>query len=141
MISYLFMPIRQAVLQNNSSHLPDLIRFRLVPVALEVDPFVDSRFAEKVVASANAPLEAQSFQQCAELLEADIRVGGAAQNSLQRPVHTHAAILARSNGALRSNADLSVFTAVGEKLGLEQKPPKEPIEVLVIDHVENPDAN
>jgi uncharacterized protein (TIGR03435 family) len=35
----------------------------------------------------------------------------------------------------------SIFTAVREQLGLELKSAKGPVEVLVIDHVEKPDAN
>jgi uncharacterized protein (TIGR03435 family) len=35
----------------------------------------------------------------------------------------------------------NLFTAIREQLGLELKPSKEPVDVLVIDHVERPSAN
>jgi uncharacterized protein (TIGR03435 family) len=43
------------------------------------------------------------------------------------------------NAAPASNPDL--FTAIQEQLGLRLKPAKEPVDVLVIDHVEKPSAN
>jgi uncharacterized protein (TIGR03435 family) len=43
------------------------------------------------------------------------------------------------NAAPAANPDL--FTAIQEQLGLRLKPAKEPVDVLVIDHVEKPSAN
>jgi uncharacterized protein (TIGR03435 family) len=37
--------------------------------------------------------------------------------------------------------DVSIFTAVGEQLGLRLRSAKAPVEVLVIDHAEMPTAN
>jgi uncharacterized protein (TIGR03435 family) len=37
--------------------------------------------------------------------------------------------------------DVSIFTAVGEQLGLRLQPAKVPVDVLVIDHAERPEAN
>jgi uncharacterized protein (TIGR03435 family) len=37
--------------------------------------------------------------------------------------------------------DVSIFTAVGEQLGLRLHPARAPVEVLVIDHVERPSEN
>ena len=37
--------------------------------------------------------------------------------------------------------DVSIFTAVGEQLGLRLRTAKAPVEVLVIDHVERPSEN
>jgi uncharacterized protein (TIGR03435 family) len=37
--------------------------------------------------------------------------------------------------------DVSIFTAVGEQLGLRLRSAKAPVDVLVIDHVEKPSEN
>jgi uncharacterized protein (TIGR03435 family) len=43
--------------------------------------------------------------------------------------------------AVTSDASVSVFTALKEQLGLELKPGRGPVDVLVIDHIEQPTAN
>jgi hypothetical protein len=93
MISYLLMPNHQAVLQNNSSHLTNLIRFRVTSVSLEVDPLFDSGSAEYVMASASAHLEPQRPQQCAQLVESNICIRGAAQDLLKCLIRAHNAIV------------------------------------------------
>ncbi len=46
-----------------------------------------------------------------------------------------------TNGAVFENTSGSIFTVLQEKLGLRLRRTTGPVEVLVIDHVEKPDAN
>jgi uncharacterized protein (TIGR03435 family) len=40
-----------------------------------------------------------------------------------------------------SGSDISVFTAIQEQLRLKLEPQKDPVDVLVIDHIERPSEN
>lgn len=70
-------------------------------------------------------------------------------NRLDRPVIDRTGLTGLFNAHLEFDRDavladdspLSIFTAVQEQLGLKLSPDKGPVEVLVIDHVEPPDAN
>jgi uncharacterized protein (TIGR03435 family) len=56
---------------------------------------------------------------------------------------SHAAPTGAENamGEVCWNRDLSIFTAIPEQLGLKPISAKGPVETLVIDHIEKPDAN
>jgi uncharacterized protein (TIGR03435 family) len=45
------------------------------------------------------------------------------------------------NGPTTDTAGPSLFTAVQEQLGLKLETEKEPVEVVVIDHIDKPSAN
>ncbi len=69
-------------------------------------------------------------------------------SGLDRPVLDRTGLIGtydyKLDWAARGTADAgapSIFTAVQEQLGLKLEPAKAPVEVLVIDHVEKPDAN
>lgn len=68
-------------------------------------------------------------------------------NRLDRPVVDRTGFAGRFDAHLEFDRDssetsgLSLFTAVQEQLGLKLTPAKGPVEVLVIDHAEKPDAN
>jgi hypothetical protein len=87
------MPNRQTVLQNNSSHLPDLVRFRLGAVTLKIDSLLETGFTEQMVASADAGFKSQGFQQGAQVVESNAGVSGSAQQPFESLLRAHAAIL------------------------------------------------
>lgn len=51
------------------------------------------------------------------------------------------AATAQSNAPLTDDSGISIFTALREQLGLQLRAEKGPVPVIVIDHVEKPDAN
>ena len=106
MISYLIMPKRQAVLQNNSSHLPDLVRFCVATVTPKIDPLLDIGFAEEMMASADARFKSQGFQQSAQVIEPNASVGGSTQQPFEGLCRAHGAILScRAWRMRRGNED------------------------------------
>jgi uncharacterized protein (TIGR03435 family) len=56
-------------------------------------------------------------------------------------VAQHAPALGEADGSPAQEAPVSLFAALPEQLGLRLEPRKGPVEVLVIDHVEQPSAN
>jgi uncharacterized protein (TIGR03435 family) len=48
---------------------------------------------------------------------------------------------AARSGTIADPTGLSIFTAVREQLGLKLESAKAPVEILVIDHVEQPSEN
>lgn len=63
------------------AHLPHLIRLGLASLVLQIDLLPDAVLAENVVASADALLEPQPFEQTAQFVELDVRIGLAFENS------------------------------------------------------------
>jgi uncharacterized protein (TIGR03435 family) len=59
------------------------------------------------------------------------------------PEDSHAAPTGAENatGERMQESGLSIFTAIQEQLGLKLISAKGPVETLVIDHIEKPDAN
>jgi hypothetical protein len=87
------MSNRQAVLQNNSSHLPDLVGLCLAAVTLKIDSLLDTRFAEEMVASADAGFKSQGFKQGAQVVETNAGIGGPAQQPFEGFSRAYGAIL------------------------------------------------
>ena len=70
--------------QDSSPHLLYLVWLRVVAFALYIDPLLNSLFAEKVMATFHPPIEAEIFQQGAQVIKTDRGIGGSAKDSLQR---------------------------------------------------------
>jgi uncharacterized protein (TIGR03435 family) len=52
-----------------------------------------------------------------------------------------AQLAASDTGAATNASGTTIFTALREQLGIQLRPEKGPVPILVIDHVEKPDAN
>ena len=63
------------------------------------------------------------------------------QTGLDEPLRLHLKGTRRCRRGPILNAPPSIFTAMGEQLGLKLEPVKAPVDVIVIDHVERPSAN
>ena len=61
------------------------------------------------------------------------------QGCVRHQIRSHALIPAQPPDP--DPADISVFEAVQDQLGLKLEPQKAPIDVLVVDHVEKPTGN
>jgi hypothetical protein len=82
--SYLVIFASQSILQHNSSHLLDLIRFRLRPLRLQVQDFFNTCPGKDVVITANPLVKPQAAKQLAQLGERDIGIGPSAQDTIQQ---------------------------------------------------------
>lgn len=56
----------------------------MLPVTLEVDPFLHVRPAKNVMATPNALLEAEAEQESAKILKADVGVASALQDPFEQ---------------------------------------------------------
>ena len=70
--------------QNNRSNLSHLVRFGAIALLLQVNSFFDSGFSEQMMAAANSFLETESPKQMTQLLEADVFIRHAAEDSLEQ---------------------------------------------------------
>jgi len=94
MISYLSMYFtREPVPHDQLSHLPNLVRLGLVPVALEIDHLGDTSPAEQMMATTGPFDESQSKQEASQIVEPNPGVGIASQNCFQRLGRAHVRIL------------------------------------------------
>jgi len=67
----------------------------VVAAPLQVDPFLHSLFAKKMMAAADTLLKSKAFQQPAQIVEADRRVSGPAQDPPKSLFRSHAISVAR----------------------------------------------
>ena len=63
-------------MNENSTDLLDLIRFRQRSSRLQVENLGDAVVGENVVTSLNSFRESMADQKCAEIVESDVRIGG-----------------------------------------------------------------
>jgi hypothetical protein len=71
------------MLQDNIPNLPDLIGFCLSASWLQIQDLSNSLASKNAVVSANPLLKTEILQDVAQFIEADIRVRGAPQNSVE----------------------------------------------------------
>ena len=62
------------IFEDNTAHLPDLIRLRLPTFGLEIQDFFDTFFREDVVTATNALIKAQTSEQMTEAIKGDIGI-------------------------------------------------------------------
>lgn len=94
MISYLVVSTGEAILHNNSPYLTYLIRFCVTAVSLKIDPFLHTRFSEQMMAATHPKRKAKTFEQPAQVVKTDARVGGAAQQPREGSFRAQGAIVA-----------------------------------------------
>ena len=116
-----------------------------------------SKLVEAAQAPANGP-QGVGFRGRGHLIGSVAPVGMFAQvlsQMMERPVIDNTGLAGKYNFEMNFTPDTpvtadapppdtagpTVFTALKEQLGLELKPARGPVETLVIDHVEKPDAN
>jgi hypothetical protein len=71
------------VFQNDVATLPHLVRLCVVAVPLYINVLLDTGFTKQVMASFNALIESQSFQQDAQIVKTDRLIRGATQQPLK----------------------------------------------------------
>jgi hypothetical protein len=89
MISYLLIRSAKFVSQKDCPHLLDLVRLGIVSIALEIYLLIDSSFAEDVMAAADAFFKSETFEQRAEVVEANRCIGGPTENAVQSLRYSH----------------------------------------------------
>ena len=70
-------------LKTITSHLPNLVRLRVAPVAVQVYQFADALSPEDVMTSTYSLIKAQVQQQLPQVSETNVRIRASAQNPPQ----------------------------------------------------------